>query len=168
MWGEAERTLVLGKVLLRCEFKGVGFSARTFLVEEGIEDAGARLESVGDAEGGGFCFGGFGTGEVGVDRLTEEFYPAFELLFFERQDRMLRPGLAFVVTSPKKHFGPERIHGGKVMVPIDFCDVVEDRAKDLIAIHSVVKRIDQRLDVLLCGDVVQDTARYDMRWRFVI
>ena len=68
---------------------------------------------------------------------------------------MFWPGLAFVFAGAEKHFGPERIHGGEVMVPIDLRDVIENGPENIVSIHAVVEGIDQRLDVLLCGDVVQ-------------
>ena len=100
-------------------------------------------------------FGGFGSGEFRVDRLAEEFHPTFELFFFERKDGVLGPGLAFVIAGAEKHFGPERIHGREVMVPIDLRDLVEDRPEEIVAVDPVVEGIDQSLDVLLCADVVQ-------------
>ena len=134
--------------LLGCQLERVRLAAGTLLVEERIEDAGAGLESVGDAEGSGFSFGCFGAGKICVDRLAEEFYPTFELLFFEGEDGVLGPGLTFIVAGSEKHFGPEGIHGGKVVVPIDLRDFVENRAEDFIAINAIVERIDERLDVL--------------------
>ena len=141
--------------LLGQELKRVGLGPGALLIEKRIEDAGAGLESVGDAERGGFRLGGFGAGEICVDRLAEEFYPALELLFFKGQNGVFGPRLAFVIASAEKHFGPEGIHGGEVMVPIDFSDFVEDGPEDVIAVDAIVEGIDERLDVLLCADVVQ-------------
>ena len=74
---------------------------------------------------------------------------------------MFWPGLAFVFAGAEKHFGPERIHGGEMMVPIDLGDVVEDGAENIVAIHAVVEGIDEGLDVLFGADVftvvVQDS-----------
>jgi len=141
--------------LLGGELEGIGLGAGTLLIEERIEDAGAGLESVGDAEGGGFGFGGFGAGEICVDRLAEEFHPTFKLFLLEGKDGVLGPGLAFVIAGAEKHLGPEGIHRGEVMLPIDLCDFVENRTENLVPVNAVVEGIDQSLDVLLCADVVQ-------------
>ena len=109
------------------------------MVEERVEDAGAGLERVGDAEGDGFGFGRFGSGKVGVDGFAEEFHPAFELFLLEREDGVLGPGAAFVFAGAEEQGTPKRIHGGQVVVPIDLGDVVKNRAKRGIAVHPVVE-----------------------------
>ena len=123
------------------------------MVEERVEDAGAGLERVGDAEGDGFGFGRFGSGEVGVDGFAEEFYPAFELFLLEREDGVLRPGTAFVFTGAKEHGAPEGIHCWEMMFPIDFGDFVEDGAENVIAIDAVVEGIHEDVDVLVGTDI---------------
>lgn len=123
------------------------------MVEERVEDAGAGLEGVGDAEGDGFCFGGFGAGEVSVDCFAEEFYPAFELFLLEREDSVLGPGAAFVFAGAEKHRAPEGIHRREMMLPIDFGDFVKDRSENFVAIDSVVEGIHEDFDVLVGTDI---------------
>ena len=131
------------------------------MVEERVEDAGAVLEVVGDAEGGGFGFGGFGAGEVGVDGFAEKFYPAFELFLLEGKDGVFGPGAAFVFAGAEEHGDPERINGREMMFPIDLGDVVEDGTENFVTIDAVVEGIDEGLDVLVGADVftifVQDS-----------
>ena len=137
------------------ELEWIGLGSGTLLVEEGIENARSRLKRVGNAERGGFGLARLRSVKKRIDRLAKEFHPAFELLFFKRQDGVLGPGLTFVFAGSEKHFGPEGIHGGKMMLPIDLRDLIENGPENIVAIHAVVKGIDQRLDVLICADVFQ-------------
>ena len=123
------------------------------MVEKRVEDAGAGLEGVGDAEGDGFGFGRFGSGKVGVDGFAEEFHPAFELFLLEREDGVLRPGTAFVCSGAEEHGAPEGIHCWEMMFPIDLGDFVEDGAENVVAIDAIVEGIDESLDVLGGEDV---------------
>lgn len=80
------------------------------------------------------------------------------MLLLEREHRVFHPGLAFVNGLSQQHRRPERIHRREMMVPIDFGDVVEDRAEHFVFVDTIVKRIDEKLDVLLGSDVFQSNG----------
>jgi hypothetical protein len=124
------------------------------LKEEGIENAHASLEGVGDAQGVAFGFFGFGAGEQFVDGGAEEGDPAFEVFLFQGEDHVFGHGLAFKGHGAEKKGAPEGIHGGQVLGPIDLRQVIEDGAQQRVGVHFVVKAVDQIFDILFCGDIL--------------
>jgi len=42
-----------------------------------------------------------------------------------------------------------------MMSPIDFGNVVEDGAEDVVAIDAIIERINECFDVLICNNIVQ-------------
>lgn len=92
--------------------------------------------------------------------MRKEGNPAFKMGLFEREHRVFHPGLTFVNRLSEQHRRPERIHGREVMFPIDFGDVVENGAEHFVLVDTVVESVDEKLDILLCSDVLQCVASY--------
>jgi len=77
------------------------------------------------------------------------------MLFANGQSCMLGPGTAFVTGVSEKHCAPEGVHLGQMMFPVYAGDLVEDGTEQLVPAHTLVKAIDELLDVVVCGDVLQ-------------
>jgi hypothetical protein len=132
---------------------------RRLLKEEGIENAHAGLEGVGDAQGVIFGFFGFWAGEQFVHGGAEEGDPAFEVFLFQGQDHVFGHGLAFKGHGAEEKGAPERIHGGQMLGPIDLRQVIEDGAQQRVGVHFVVKAVDQIFNILFCGDILHRISK---------
>src|SRR5439155_22050663 len=98
---------------------------------------------IGDARRDVFGLDRFRTGKVFIDSLFEQRQPAAKVGGVNRQERVLGPGLPLVSTVAQQERTPELVHRGQVFLPIDLSQIVEDRRKQLVAVHLLVKRIDE-------------------------
>ena len=82
------------------------------------------------------------------------------MFLLKREDRVFHPWLAFVNRLSQQHRRPKGIHCGEMVIPIHFGNVIEHRTEHFVFVDTVVERVDEKLDILLCSDVFQITKNY--------
>ena len=77
----------------------------------------------------------------------------------ERKGKVFGQRLAFEGHGAKEESAPKGVHGRKVVIPVHFGEVIENRAEERVGIDLVVEGVHERFDVSLCRDIVHDQPR---------